>query len=106
MEKYIYETISSRVPVKLPGNVREEGKHVLAISFCGASTLVSLNSVAGQVYKRCDGKRTISNIVNDLSEIYTSVPLETLSFDVMKCLRDLEIMYLVTVVKQYESTCA
>ncbi|MCL6589372.1 MAG: PqqD family protein [Firmicutes bacterium] len=100
MEQFVFDIIGKRVPTKLSGKIRKDGKHYLAISFVGASTLVSLNKVAGEVYLRCDGKKTISDIVKELSELYPNVQLNILNKDVARCVRDLEVMRLITVVTQ------
>jgi coenzyme PQQ biosynthesis protein PqqD len=47
-----------------------------------------LSETASEILARCDGKRTVSNILDSLAEEY-EVTAETLREDVLDCLSDL-----------------
>lgn len=98
MHEYVYKTILSRVPKKMNCKYRKDGDHYLAIDYSYGGLLIALNQTASDVFEHCDGKNTISDILNISFEKYSDVDQEVIRYDVAKCIRDLEVMNLISVV--------
>lgn len=58
-------------------------------------TIKRLNAVGTQVWKSCDGKRSVAEIVDHLLEVFENVDRETLEKDTVQFLNTLEEMDLI-----------
>lgn len=104
----VWEVLNTRIPRKLEVNCREEGDFllVLTLGYVG-SGIVALNDTAARIYRLCDGKNTIGDIIRQMKESYPDAAEDDLTSDVHQSIRDLEMKRLLTVVaEKYENrTC-
>ena len=97
MHSYVYELIGARIPRKLEGKYRKDGDHYLALNLYSGN-IVSLNNISSQVFVCCDGNNTIEDIINTMKNRYPEVDGEIIRNDALKCIKDLELYALITLV--------
>jgi hypothetical protein len=96
---YVWEVLNKRIPRRTNNKHREDGDFILVynLSVLGRS-LLSLNNTAAAIYRLCDGKHTIADMIHAFQTEYPDVSEETLTCDVHTCIRTMEFKRLVTVV--------
>lgn len=98
MHEYIYDLIGKRVPKQEKCKIRKDGNHYLVLGHDKGGLVVSLNRTSGEVFNSCDGIRTVEDIAKIMHGKYSSVDYANIKRDVIRCVRDLEAMVLVSVI--------
>lgn len=74
-------------PIRTTGFWKEENSKIFVASFSGE---FELEGVAAIIWKLCNGKKTIEKIMHYLKEIFPEVPDETIEYDLIEFLINLE----------------
>lgn len=98
MKSVLYKYLAERVPRKIGDKIRKDGEHYLSMSTI-MGTFISLNNMAGEIYLKCDGKKTIGNLVEEVCQQYRNMDDEKIKEDVCRCIADLESVNMISVVK-------
>lgn len=90
MHPYVFELQSHKKAQVLPHKMKRSGQFYIGVSEKKDISTISLNRVAGEIFELCNNERTLTDIVKEMKVIYPDVNEETLSLDVLTCVRNLE----------------
>lgn len=81
--------LGDRIPTRTASKARQDGEFLLLLPH--TRRLAVLNRTAREIWGLCDGRRTVRQIITELTRRYRGLRVQ----DVIICLRDLERAHLV-----------
>lgn len=94
MNPLIYKLHFPLIPTTKDCFIRDDGDYLI-VSPHSTGRIVFLNSTGKFIFFLCDGSHTIKTITEKLSEEFPGTDIDTIAFDVLRTIRDLENYHIV-----------